>query len=128
MAWALVSAPLPVAYDDRAPEITSCVSPQRERPLAMLHSKTARFSAVQAAQTERTARISSTVSTTTIGVEESIRIFSRSVMSAMPVDHLQVASVQYLIRHPPEISLRQTKVTIQTWQIIFRRSNAPVRQ
>src|SRR6185437_1246802 len=128
MAWALESVPLPVAYDGRAPEITSCVSPQRESPLAMLHSKTARCNAAQADLMERTARTSSTVSITTIGVEESIRIFSRSVMSAMPFDHLQVASVQYLIRHPPEISLRQTKVTIQTWQIIFRRSNAPVRQ
>jgi hypothetical protein len=52
----------------------------------MLHSKTAKFSAAQAALTERTARISSTVSITTMGVEESIRIFSRSAMSLIQID------------------------------------------
>ena len=44
----------------------------------MLHSKAARLKDAQATRTSRTARISSTVSITTMGVEESIRIFSRA--------------------------------------------------
>jgi hypothetical protein len=44
----------------------------------MLHSNVAKFSAEHATRTRRTARVSSTVSITTMGVEESIRTFRRS--------------------------------------------------
>ena len=47
--------------------------PHRANPLAIVHSKAARFKAAQAARTMRTARISSTVSITTMGVEESMQ-------------------------------------------------------
>ena len=57
--------------------------PQRTRPLATLHSKVARFSAAQALRTMRTARISSTVSITTMGVEESISTLRRCRASAV---------------------------------------------
>ena len=59
--------------------------PQRTSPLAMLHSKVARFSEEQAARTSRTALVSSTVSITTMGVEELSRIFRRSSASAIKV-------------------------------------------
>src|SRR5713226_5362815 len=49
----------------------------------MLHSNTARFNGEDAARTSRTARVSSTVSMTMMGVEESIRTFRRSRTSAM---------------------------------------------
>ena len=62
---------------------TTASLPQRTRPVAIVHSKTARFSGEAAARTNRTARISSTVSMTMIGVEESINIFSRSRTSGM---------------------------------------------
>jgi hypothetical protein len=54
----------------------------------MLHSKVARFRDEQAARTRRTARISSTVSITTMGVEELSRIFRRSRVSTMRFDQL----------------------------------------
>src|SRR5271168_271824 len=57
--------------------------PQRMRPLAIVHSKAARFKLAQAARTRRTARTSSTVSITTIGVEESSRTFRRASGSGM---------------------------------------------
>src|SRR5208337_605895 len=44
--------------------------PERTRPSAMVHSKTARFNSEQAVRTRVSARTSSTVSMTTIGVEE----------------------------------------------------------
>src|ERR1019366_2981954 len=44
--------------------------PVRTRPSAMVHSKTAKLRSEQAVRTSETARISSTVSITTIGVEE----------------------------------------------------------
>jgi hypothetical protein len=59
------------------------VLPQRISPLATLHSKVARLSAAQALRTMRTARISSTVSITMMGVEESINVFRRCNASAM---------------------------------------------
>jgi hypothetical protein len=66
------------------PMITSpTVVPQRISPLATLHSKVARFSAAQAVRTIRTARISSTVSITMMGVEESISVFRRCKASAI---------------------------------------------
>ena len=52
--------------------------PQRAKPLAIVHSNAARFSAEQAARTMRTARTSSTVSITTMDVEESMRTLRRS--------------------------------------------------
>ena len=53
--------------------------PQRARPLAMVHSKVARLRSVQAMRTMRTARSSSIVSMTTMGVEELMRTFRRSM-------------------------------------------------
>src|SRR5579863_2808563 len=49
----------------------------------MLHSKVDIFSSVQAARTMFTARISSDVSITTIGVEELIKTFRRSSVSVI---------------------------------------------
>jgi hypothetical protein len=49
----------------------------------MLHSKVARFNDEHAALTRRTARISSTVSITTMGVEELSKIFRRSRASGI---------------------------------------------
>jgi len=46
--------------------------PQRDIPLAMLHSKVARLKDAHATRTNRTARTSSTVSITTIGADQSI--------------------------------------------------------
>jgi len=45
----------------------------------MVHSKTAMFKSEQALRTRVSARTSSTVSITTIGVEELMRTFSRSI-------------------------------------------------
>ena len=45
----------------------------------MDHSKTAKLRSEQAVRTRESARTSSTVSITTIGVEELMRIFSRSI-------------------------------------------------
>src|SRR5258706_6548508 len=53
--------------------------PQRTSPSAMDHSKTGKLRSEQAVRTRDIARISSTVSITTIGVEELIRTFRRSV-------------------------------------------------
>ena len=52
-------------------------------PLAMLHSKVARLNDEHAARTRRTARISSAVSMTTMGVEELSRILRRSRASGI---------------------------------------------
>jgi hypothetical protein len=61
------------------------VVPDRIKPLAILHSKVVRFKAEQATRTSRTARVSSTVSITTMGVEESIRTFRRPRTLAISV-------------------------------------------
>jgi hypothetical protein len=45
----------------------------------MVHSKTGKLSCEQAVRTSDIAHISSTVSITTIGVEEFMRTFSRSI-------------------------------------------------
>jgi len=52
--------------------------PHRTSPSAMDHSKTGKLSSEQAVRTSDSARTSSTVSITTIGVEELIRTFRRS--------------------------------------------------
>ena len=59
----------------------------------MLHSKVARFSDEQAARTSRTARISSAVSITTMGVDELSRIFRRSRVSGIGFNQLLQALV-----------------------------------
>src|SRR5581483_6259319 len=66
--------------------------PERTRPSAMLHSKTAMFSSVHAVRTALTARISSDVSITRIGVEELIRILRRSSVSL--IQQLSVVGYQ----------------------------------
>jgi hypothetical protein len=53
--------------------------PERTRPSAIVHSKRARLRSEQALWTSERARSSSTVSITTMGVEELIRIFRRSI-------------------------------------------------
>jgi hypothetical protein len=57
--------------------------PERISPSAIVHSKTAIFNSAHAARTRFTARISSTVSITMMGVEELIRTFRRSKVSAI---------------------------------------------
>jgi len=52
--------------------------PDRTSPSAMVHSKTAMLKSEHAARTSISARTSSTVSMTTMGVEELMRTFSRS--------------------------------------------------
>jgi hypothetical protein len=63
------------------PSTAACV-PERTNPSAIVHSNVAIFRSEQAERTILTARISSEVSITMIGVEELIRIFRRSSPSA----------------------------------------------
>ena len=53
--------------------------PERTRPSAIVHSNRAKLRSEQALWTSERARSSSTVSITTMGVEELIRIFRRSI-------------------------------------------------
>src|SRR5215469_5502111 len=53
-------------------------APERTNPVAIVHSNTAKCKGAAASRTRRTARISSEVSITTMGVEESIRMVRRS--------------------------------------------------
>src|SRR5713226_7917472 len=69
-------APEPVAASAEAATAKSL--PHRTSPSAMVHSKTGKLSCEQAVRTSDIAHTSSTVSITTIRVEELMRIFSRS--------------------------------------------------
>src|SRR5215469_10464693 len=79
-------------------------APDRTRPLAMLHSNTAKFKSAAASRTRRTARTSSAVSITTMGVEESIRILRRSRTSAM-IRQAYRMKIPYVLR--VEVSFRR---------------------
>src|ERR1700682_4199073 len=68
--------PEPVA--DSTGAATARSLPHRTSPSAMVHSKTGKLSCEQAVRTSDIAHTSSTVSITTIGVEEWIRPFKRS--------------------------------------------------
>ncbi len=70
--------------------------PERIRPSAILHSNVAMFNSEQAVRTMSTARISSDVSITTMGVEELIRTFSRSSVSLMLSFAVRTDRARYL--------------------------------
>ena len=72
------AAPATIRSADRHCRCLRTRLPERTRPSAMVHSKTARLRSEQALRTRVSARTSSTVSMTTIGVEELIRTFRRS--------------------------------------------------
>src|SRR5579871_3226567 len=65
---------------------TGALLPERTKPSAMLHSKVAMLSAEHAVRTRFTARISSDVSITTMGVEELMRTLRRSSPSVIFCD------------------------------------------
>src|SRR6202008_4947129 len=85
--------------------------PQRTKPAAMVHSKTARFNDEQAARTMRTARASSTVSITTMGVEESMSTFRRSRTLSIRLTSQDLLSYNSVFGTHRNISLVETKVT-----------------
>src|SRR5579872_6170123 len=65
---------------------TGALLPERTKPSAMLHSKVAMLSAEHAVRTRFTARISSDVYITTMGVEELMRTLRRSSPSVIFCD------------------------------------------
>ena len=85
--------------------------PARTSPSAILHSNTAIFNSAEAARARPTARISSTVSMTTMGVEELIRILSRSRVPGMVLTAAGTDSRKIAHSEPAGIFFGKTKVT-----------------
>src|SRR5438270_9087955 len=79
---------------------TGAPVPERIRPSAIVHSNVAMFNSEQAARTRLTARISSDVSITMMGVEELISTLSRSSPSAIS----QVIREHRLVIRPEQFS------------------------
>src|SRR5437016_14548431 len=117
MALALSARSLtwPLRYPpgSKAPASMALVEfvPQRAKPLAIVHSNAARFSAEQAARAMRTARVSSTVSITTMGVEESMSTFRRSRTLSIRLTSQDLLSYNNVFGTHRNISLVETKVT-----------------
>jgi len=87
--------------------------PERTRPSAILHSKVAILSSEQALRTRLTARISSDVSITTMGVEELMRTFRRLSPSVIRICELSAVSFEQ-----GQVIVRSLLVPLAHWRFV----------